>query len=97
MDSPYVPKVLWFFERQQIFNQGRNQCHGSDDEQRLKAYLDEKYILGSDSLVIRNFTAIDQGVYYCRAFITLRTDFLSKTYPILVQLNGQSMRSSLRL
>jgi len=48
--------------------------------------IDQKYILGQDSLVIRNFTEMDQGVYYCRAFITLKTQILSKIYPILVQL-----------
>lgn len=52
-------------------------------------YLDEKYVLGSDSLVIRNFSSNDQGVYYCRAFITLKTNFLTKTYPIFVRLQGK--------
>ncbi|CAF1368900.1 unnamed protein product [Adineta steineri] len=72
MDSPYLPKILWFFERRQIYNN------------------DEKYILGTDSLVIRNFDYYDQGVYYCRAFITLKNNFLSKIYPIFVQLQNSS-------
>ena len=50
----------------------------------------EKYTLGTDSLVIRNFSYYDQGVYYCRAFITLRNNFLSKLYPIYVQLQSKS-------
>ncbi|CAF1631653.1 unnamed protein product [Adineta ricciae] len=71
MDSPYLPKILWFFERRQIQNNT------------------EKYTLGTDSLVIRNFSYYDQGVYYCRAFITLRNNFLSKLYPIYVQLQSK--------
>lgn len=51
-------------------------------------FLGEKYRFGIDSLVIQNFTYADQGVYYCRAFITLRTNFLTKVYPILVQLQS---------
>ncbi|UJR32092.1 hypothetical protein I4U23_019560 [Adineta vaga] len=72
MDSPYLPKLLWFFERRQIHNNS------------------EKYVLGTDSLVIRDFNYYDQGVYYCRAFITLRNSFLSKLYPIYVQLQNAS-------
>ena len=52
-------------------------------------FLGEKYRFGIDSLVIQNFTYADQGVYYCRAFITLRTNFLTKVYPILVQLQSK--------
>ena len=52
-------------------------------------FLGNKYILGADSLIIRNFDYYDQGVYYCRAFITLKTDFLSKIYPIFVQLQSK--------
>ncbi|CAF1174767.1 unnamed protein product [Rotaria sp. Silwood1] len=72
MDSPYLPKILWFFERRQLYNN------------------EDKYILGIDSLIIRNFNYNDQGVYYCRAFITLKTKFLSKIYPILVQLQNST-------
>lgn len=52
--------------------------------------LEYKYILGSDSLVIRNFSLSDQGVYYCRAFITLKNNFLTKIYPILVQIQNKT-------
>jgi hypothetical protein len=52
--------------------------------------LDDKYILDRDSLIIRQFNFADQGVYYCRAFITLKANFLTKIYPILVQLQGRS-------
>jgi hypothetical protein len=53
--------------------------------------LGDKYILGTDSLVIRNFSYYDQGIYYCRAFITLKTNFLNKIYPILVQLQSKNI------
>ncbi|CAF4154361.1 unnamed protein product [Rotaria socialis] len=72
MDSPYIPKILWFFERRQLHHN------------------EHKYIFGVDSLFIRNFTYHDQGVYFCRAFITLKTRFLMKIYPILVQLQNSS-------
>ncbi|CAM4764794.1 unnamed protein product [Rotaria magnacalcarata] len=72
MDSPYIPKILWFFERRQLHHN------------------EHKYIFGVDSLFIRNFTYHDQGVYFCRAFITLKTRFLMKLYPILVQLQNSS-------
>jgi len=90
MDSPYLPKILWFFERRQLFN------NGTDFRKKifhweifLFFFLEEKYILGTDSLVIRNFSYYDQGVYYCRAFITLKDNFLSKIYPIFVQLQSK--------
>ncbi|CAF3753964.1 unnamed protein product [Rotaria sordida] len=72
MDSPYLPKILWFFERRQLNNN------------------EDKYIIGIDSLIIRNFNYYDQGVYYCRAFITLKNKFLSKIYPIIVQLQNST-------
>lgn len=52
-------------------------------------FLEHKYIIGTDSLIIRNFTYYDQGAYYCRAFITLRTRLLMKMYPIAVHLKSK--------
>jgi len=60
-------------------------------------FIEDKYILGTDSLVIRNFSYYDQGVYYCRAFITLKNNFLSKMYPILVQLQSKDFSFNMNI
>ena len=91
MDSPYLPKILWYFERHQIFQRGNDVRRRSNVGTRC-ILSEDKYILGVDSLIIRNFTYYDQGVYYCRAFITLRNDLLTKINPVLVQLHGNSAR-----
>lgn len=72
MDSPYIPQILWFFERKQIFER------------------EGKFEIGADYLLIRNFTDRDRGVYFCRAFITLKNNFLTKTYPIFVEIQASN-------
>lgn len=95
MDSPYLPKILWFFERRQLYNNGNLIKRKRNSISFFLSILDDKYILGTDSLIIRNFSLSDQGIYYCRAFITLKTNFLTKIYPILVQIQNQNSSSNI--
>ncbi|CAF1337820.1 unnamed protein product, partial [Didymodactylos carnosus] len=74
MDSPYIPHLLWFFDNIQIFSDS------------LFHMTRDKYNLTQDSLLIKNFSLNDQGIYYCRAFITLRDELITKIYPVYVQL-----------